>query len=717
MRSTAVKVGDDVVLQSVMGEDDDWLGIGGVEILGVSMRDDARPLTIKLDTPNGYAYHAFKLRGVEVLPDGAARIALSAVGKHMGRGEYLDDYGQATVWLEPFAEHVEDELALELRPVSLTLGDRSWSGFSYRFFFKSAARQIHRVLTLATWEIGGRITGNTVLHQGQCNMPVYHGDTETLFSTACLRTLDQHGKPQGNSFQLGPRAGLLQGFDFQFSSAGALLQHWPLLDSVSSLLESPKGEDVLHVIDELHFDLTCEATTLEKHVLFTKRAVAAHEGRDLWWEARRHVYESIQKRFGVKETIVVPEVSFLYGTAIDSSDHTHGETGAVKKGSNGTGRLRMNVCGELVDHAEVPYAIAERLLPTLAAQGVKRLFADAFSESDVTVLGMRRKLDAGVHSDLHCASVCATHRFLPSEFWGGIKAWRHMADKAHALGMEIGTWFAQHFSPRAPIYQEHPDYRMIDVCGFPAGGGYGFQTLVVADWNSGIRQWAFDDLRRWHDEGGLDYLFIDSYSNMGMIQLNHAEKFRSNYAAFSRLLGDLQKIGIRSLSFESVSALGAARFGVADLGGEWMEQNKAVAGQNDFGWWVGEEDMLFNVWQDVRARQRGEGELERIQFKAMASRGYVNFSSSYKVDHKLPGWWIRLNTIYNQALPFMIDARRRLLPDGTGIRWESAKGTLYWTFAEAELERKHDKVLVFEGRNEERIDTTRLPAWGVYLAT
>jgi hypothetical protein len=58
-----------------------------------------------------------------------------------------------------------------------------------------------------------------------------------------------------------------------------------------------------------------------------------------------------------------------------------------------------------------------------------------------------------------------------------MKAWRHMADKGRALGLEIGAWFAPHFSPRAPIFAEHPEYRMIDAAGQGSGGGYGLDKI------------------------------------------------------------------------------------------------------------------------------------------------------------------------------------------------------------------------------------------------
>ena len=701
MENTIIRIGPDVVVNNFFGTDGNRLGLGAVTVQGESLRNPSRPLTVTLDTPDGYLYERFQLKKIVPLSSGGARLELTATARHQDRGEYFDDFGQPVVWFEPFVEQVTDDLVLELQPVSLKLADRDWSGFSYRFLFQSKSRQIHRLLTHATWELGGRITGNTLLHQGQCNMPVYYGAKDTLFTSSCLRTLEQHGKPQGNSFQIAPRAGLLQAFDFQFSPTGALLQYWPQFDSVSSVLESPVGEDVLHVLDEYRFELTGEVATLAKHVLFAKGAVADHDGRDLWWEAFQFVNGSIQQRFHVQESIVVPETNL-----------SHYTPSYVREDG-----LHFTICGEIVRHDQVPQAIAELVLPRLAKQGFKRFFPEPFTESDVTALGMIRKLDGGVHGDLHCSSLCGTHRYFPSEFWGGIKGWRVMADKAHSLGMEFGAWFAPHFSPRAPIFAEHPEYQMVDVCGFPSGGGYGFQTIVVADWNSGIREWVAADLRRWHDEGGLDYLFVDSYSNMGLLQQNYAQRFRTNFAAFGRLLADLQQAGIRSFEFESVSAFGYGAFGLTDLRGGRLAQNKGVAGQNDFGWFVGEEDMFFNCKSGTNPRFREASELEQIQFKTLASRGCLIMQGVSGSDYTFPAWWVRLNHLYNQALPYMTKgAHRRLLPDGAGVRWESERGTLYWTFKDVTAPPAATIVELDGEKLKPCQPATQLAAWSVYLA-
>jgi hypothetical protein len=344
-----------------------------------------------------------------------------------------------------------------------------------------------------------------------------------------------------------------------------------------------------------------------------------------------------------------------------------------------------------VDSHEVPYAIADHVLPKLAERGITRFFPEVMSESDVTVLGLKRKLDDGVHGDLHCSSVCATHRFLPSDFWGGMAGWRYMADAARTHGIEIGAWFAFHYAPRAAIFQEHPEWRVTGVNSLSVGGGYGPSTINVGNWHSGLYDWTLNDLRRWREEGGLDFLFIDSWANMGLAQVNFADAMRTNFDAAGRLLADLQRIGIPAFTFEGISPFGASRFGVADLRGDLLEAVGGVVGQNDFGWWRGQEDMAYGLCFGLHDRKRGTAELQDIQFRLMANRGFAMLEGQYTAMYDMPDWWVRLNRIYTRALPQM--ASRRLLPDGAGVLWTDGATQILWAYADGAVPLSRDAVL------------------------
>ncbi len=659
-----IRIGKHVTLALQMGLHKEWRGIGEIAVQGVALRNGDRPMVVRLDTPDGYLYTRYILERVTREKGGVVEIRFRALGYPWGREEYMDEYEQPLYNLKLGAELIEDTLVLKLAPATLELADRTWTGFSYRFAFSSGTRQAHRLLVDGSWELGGTLVGNTVLQQGQCNRPVYRGAADTLFTTTCLKTLDTYGSPQGVSFQLAPRGGLLQGFDFQYGDKGALLQYWPEFSSISSLLESPVGSDRLHVVDEYRFPLSGQVETPPQIVLVTPGPLAEHEARDLWWEATQFVYGGIRKRYGVRDSVVRPELGKVYSTRVS------GDT------------LRMTVGGVEVDSTEVPYAIGDHVLPQLAKMGIRRFWPEVMSRSDATELGMKRKFEGGIHGELHCGSVCATHRFVPADFWGGLKAWKYMADKARGLGIEIGSWFAPHLSPQAPILREHPEWRIIGPASTAFGGGYGFGSLNMVDWNSGVFDWVLADIKRWKEEAGLDYLWTDSYSNLGLLMPNYAANMRNNQEPLGRLYGEFTKLGIKAFSFESVTPLGLIGCGFADLRGDHFEQDHAVAGQNDFGWWVGEEDMGFNVCMyQVHTRKRSEEEQHGIQFRMMANRGFVMLNSLITGNYEIPGWWVTLNHTYEQALPHM--KVRRLLPDGAGVRWLDGATQIIWAFRES----------------------------------
>ena len=286
---------------------DNWLGIGSISAGKTSLRDGARPICLRIDTPEGVLYTSYKLKSSEVLASGKAVVVLAAIGYPWGRQEYVDEYEQPQYSIMDNPAIAEDEVRLEFSPLGESLGGREWLGFSWQVSFSSSKRAVHRIITDATWELGGRITGNTILNQGQCNMPVYQGAKGKLFTTAVLKALHMHGSPLGMSFQLSPRSGLIQGFDFQYGREGALLQYWPKMDSISSVIESPKGSDRLHVVDEYRFPLAKKVATARQHVLFTPGPVARHEGRDLWWEAMEKIYGDLRKKHGVAAPLAMPE--------------------------------------------------------------------------------------------------------------------------------------------------------------------------------------------------------------------------------------------------------------------------------------------------------------------------------------------------------------------------------------------------------------------------
>jgi hypothetical protein len=361
----------------------------------------------------------------------------------------------------------------------------------------------------------------------------------------------------------------------------------------------------------------------------------------------------------------------------------------------------------------VPCYLGDIVLPRLVRQGIRCFMPEPMSESDATVYGLKRKLDGGIHGDLHCASVCATHRYLPSEFWGGMKAWKYLARRAREHGILLGCFFEPNLSPRAAILQEHPEYVMAGNNSLPWSGGFGHQTLVTLDWNSGVFDWMLDDLKRWHAEGGFDILTVCDAANFGLLGRNYAAGMRSNFDALRRLYGELGRAGIREFVFEGISPFGAAHFGAADI----RPPEFPGEGQNNFDWWVGHEDMACDIHIGCWPQGRSDEELQRIHFRFMANRGMFIPDNLIGARCRVPDWWRALNFVYERALPHM--KTRRLLPGGSGVLWMDGETQVLWTFREVAmpvgegtevcelLEKKTRPIPIRGGR-------VLVPAWGVY---
>ncbi len=103
-----------------------------------------------------------------------------------------------------------------------------------------------------------------------------------------------------------------------------------------------------------------------------------------------------------------------------------------------------------------------------------------------------------------------------------------------------------------------------------------------------------------------------------------------NAEAILRFIGELGKLGIRAITVEGISPVGIGRFGLNDNMTDKRAADYAVAGQNDWSWWVGHEDMLVDtepmlVPHPARSRE----ELEAQYFRMLANRALPMLPAVY----------------------------------------------------------------------------------------
>lgn len=641
-------------------------GFGEITVDGMPIRSAAVVFRPDFSTCDAIHYQDFLLDEI-VTGDERTILRTRAVGRpEVLSNDAMDQYDW-NIAFPQVREGVEDRLDWILTPQSLDLDGEQYHGFSLGFCFVSEAREIHRFFTYGTWEIGGRATGNTIYHQSQVAEPVYTAAPDTHYTTACLIRLDLWHHPRGNSYQFSPRWASMQAFDFQSADQGALLGYWRDPHSVKSLIQKNPGEEVVFCLDEYDFELAGEVEIPAKHILFSAADTPRerHDVVNMWTRAMEYTGDIIRGFFGIELCHPMPSG----GPHFEGRVHiSRAEFEAADEPQDDwlwreeDGKFYFMLEGDKIESHDLLYWQADKVLPRLKAQGIRRLsIGQPVHESDFTELAFAYHAQTGWHGDIYVASVCGSHRYVPAEFYGGWDAWRYLAKAAKKLDLSLGHWIGFHLTPRAAILRDHPEYLVTHAHTKSFGGGYGHQCICAINWRSGARDWFLDDLRRWHEEG-LDWLWFDSWPNLACLSLNYADRMAPMQAETPKVLAELQQIGYNWFGFEGTSPFGVPAYGLADPMRDYEGHvQQGVCGQNDFGKRIGHEYLALN-----------EGLL------------HINFNDERSLDD-LPEWSFRyianrsLNVVtdtdratYLALLPLM--RKRYLLPNDRGVRWEGGDG-------------------------------------------
>lgn len=630
------------------------LGFGEIRIGGVIVRSGAAPLAPVIATGHGVDYREFRLQEIRE-EDGGVVLDTIAMGAPHLYGEYRDEYDFPMAWPKLQPAQVQDRVEWILRPEGVTVEGVEYTGFSYTFRYQSEERSIHSITVQATWELGGSATGNTLLSQGQIYPPVHKCTPESRFSTECLRRLDMVDDPFGYSFQFGSRYSPTQCFDFQHGPLGSLYGYWPEFVAVKSLLQKNLGEEVAWVIDNYMFAESGEVTLPRKCLVFAPAPVEGwsdEAGRDRWQRCLDHAQGIVREAYGIPKTEVKPEVGTPYLADLDEN-----------------GKLIMRVGNKVCQPQDILYVWGD-MLKELADQGVRRVFPEVTGVSDITEWGYRYKLMTGIHGDLIISSVCQIWEYKAADFWGGWPAWEYFYEKGQEAGIEIGQWCGMHLSNNAPILQEHPEFIATHLNTRPHGGGYGFNLSFGLNWNTAW-EWMLEQWAEWKRHG-LDYIFFDSFGNYGMLGCDFKRGGEPNAEGLGKFVGGLVELGVRIFSIEGIGPFGVGRFGLNDNKREDVVAPGSVAGQNDWSWWVGNEDMAIDCLPMLQPHpDRTAEELQAQFFRCIANRALPSV-------FPIPEWLRELWHTFNALRPEMIT--RRLLPGGQGVHWTGGPAELLFAY-------------------------------------
>lgn len=658
-----IQFGNRTTVELRLSPEKDVLGIGQVSAQGIPLRRGMALLYPWIRSLAGMDYTRFPLCQIEEGADGSVAIHTRALGVPRLESPYGDQYNDHLFLVSAKNAPVEDRLTWILAPAGLTLDGVRYEGFSYRWEFESATQKLHRIVAHTTWEIGGRATGNTILSQGQVTPAVYKAEPGAHFTSACLQSLERFGDPTAMSFQFTPRWGVHQCFDFLAHEEGTLLGYWEGKHDTRSFVQHNPGEEVIFVVDAEHWKAVSSVSTTAKSIVFARvdaEGMPDHVARNRWKAAYDHCNGIVRDLFHILKSVPAPERVLPYGQRLRADSV-----------------LEMRVGDTWVPSQEWLPAMADLLLPAMARQGIKRVMTECIVESDPTERGLISKLGGpGLHGDLNVGSVCCVHRYRPAALFGGMKAWRYFSDKAHSLGLEVGHWIGPHLAHDAPILQEHPDWAVRGFNTLNAAGGYPNFVLATLNWNTPVRQWIFDDLKRLREEGGLDYVWFDSFSNLGMLPIDFSREMETNTFAMLEFIADLQGMGIANIAVEGMSP-------VAMSGAYLMDQDPGhdggvqwIAGQNSWSWYEGNEDMLCD--QQPRTwvhRDRSEENVRQRLFRCLANH------TAPEVSRILSTPWFRDTTASFEAVKADM-GKRELLAEKRGVLWRQNGTSTLFAYAE-----------------------------------
>ncbi|NJK97421.1 MAG: hypothetical protein HC905_23165 [Bacteroidales bacterium] len=193
---------------------DFMLGIGSVTVNGISLRSSRLPMFCQIATPEAIELVNFKLKNKTTSPD---LLQLDfEVQKQLGNTmewmlHTVRNRRNMTDWTKGPEAAPGTVVSLILKPVERKLGNVMAKGFSYQYTFKSKDLAIYKITDRATWEIGGKATGNELwMRNGVVECIKTFDQPSDFYSTEWY--LPNIANP--NIFQFHPLQTQLQGFTF-----------------------------------------------------------------------------------------------------------------------------------------------------------------------------------------------------------------------------------------------------------------------------------------------------------------------------------------------------------------------------------------------------------------------------------------------------------------------------------------------------------------------
>jgi hypothetical protein len=642
------------------------LGIGSVMVNSIPLKSSRLPMFCQISTPEATELVNYKLKNKTSSPD---LLQLDfEVQKQLGNTmewmlHTVRNRRNMTDWTKGPEAAPGTIVSLILKPVERKLGKVVAKGFSYQYEFKSKDLAIYKITDRATWEIGGKASGNELwMRNGVVECIKQFDQPDDFYSTEWY--LPNIANP--NIFQFHPFQSQLQGFTFTSAKQGTLITWATELSHIRSLFEKWRGyNEIVHFHEHCN-DLASEFKTSPMEVLWVPGELDRVGRANLYSHIRELVHEELHHQAGLK-------------------------------------RERITTYGIIEEWIEPDFdRYREKGLAKLMDAGVKTVFIPSQCQNDMNTWGL--------------SNMCCNVDFKISETVGEDKL-KKFCQAAKAGGVKIEMWGNTALSTTTERFM-HRDGRKKGIEFLPFKGSIqeviakaespfirNASNAIEADHytprfcalnlrDKDIREYWLKQWKYFHDEIGIQGIFLDSSFNMSSDKFHHAQWDGSKGWGGATL--DQQGVtGKYRPESEPPKLIHTQYFAHLSLiaqmqkdGYQYCGEDMGVFGINRTGPALVERIPSLPMWADCYCdfnendvRKAGYEPMD-IFFKGLAYRMMWKIYWNIRQDKLYMGTEnplaFKLIKIFNQVNDFMFN--REILPGEKGVLYTQGETSILWAF-------------------------------------
>jgi len=472
---------------------ENFLGLGDIKINGETLRSSHLPMFVQISTPEAVELVNFKLSDKKVTDDGLT-LSFSVQRQSEPTMEWMlhtvRNRRNMTDWTNGPVDAPDTRLTMEIRPVERKIGERIHKGFSYQYLFSSESLAIYKITDRSSWEMGGSAIGNEFwMRNGAVDSIRKFTEPSDFYSTEWYKK----GIANPNIFQYHPLQTQLQGFTFTNSKEGTLVTFPNRVSHIRSLFEKWRGADQIVHFHEHCFDLANTFETSPVEVFFIPGKLDRVGCANLYNQFREMVHEELHAQINMK-------------------------------------RERITTYGVIEEWTEPDFDYyTKKGLPELIDAGVKTIFITNQCQNDMNVWGV--------------SNMCCNVDFKIAESVGEEKL-KKFCDAAKAGGAKVEMWGNtaistlterfMHLEGKSKRIQFLPYKNSIMEVIRNAKAPFilNASSAIEADHytprfcalnlrDQDIRDYWMKQWKYFHDEVGIEGIFLDSSFNISNYKFQH----------------------------------------------------------------------------------------------------------------------------------------------------------------------------------------------------